>query len=269
MYICIDIGGTKTLVTSMTDEGTIAQSIKFPTPKDYDDFLRDLGRARQSLGEADFRAGCVAAPGKIDRKKDIVVSCGNLGWKNIHLARDVERITSCPMRLENDAKLGGLGEALHLKGTYSKVLYVTISTGIGIALIEDGVIDTTLGDGGGRTMLLPYQGTLTPWEDFASGSAITRKYNKMASEITDTATWAEIVRTLTPGFIELVAVLNPEVIVVGGGAGHYLDRFHDLLVQDLEQYQTPMLQIPPILPAKNPDEAVIYGCYEYAHQKHA
>ena len=91
----------------------------------------------------------------------------------------------------------------------------------------------------------------------------------MASEITDTATWAEIVRTLTPGFIELVAVLNPEVIVVGGGAGHYLDRFHDLLVQDLEQYQTPMLQIPPILPAKNPDEAVIYGCYEYAHQKHA
>ena len=42
MYICIDIGGTKTLVTSMTDEGTIAQSIKFPTPKDYDDFLRDL-----------------------------------------------------------------------------------------------------------------------------------------------------------------------------------------------------------------------------------
>jgi glucokinase len=252
----------------MTDEGKISKAIKFPTPKDYGEFLEELSRARQSLGTTDFHAGTVAAPGTIDRKKDIVVSCGNLGWKNIHLARDVEHITSCPMRLENDAKLGGLSEALLVKDAYSKVLYITISTGIGIALIENGVIDTTPGDGGGRTMLLPHHGTLTPWEDFGSGSAIVRKYGKMASEITDKKIWGEIVRTLTPGFIELIAILGPDAIIIGGGAGHYLDRFHDLLLADLKKYETPMLQIPPILPAKNPDEAVIYGCYNYAQQKH-
>jgi predicted NBD/HSP70 family sugar kinase len=91
----------------------------------------------------------------------------------------------------------------------------------------------------------------------------------MASEIEDKATWTKIVRTFTPGLLELIAILEPEAIVIGGGAGHYLDRFHDLLVQDMKQYETPMLQIPPILPAKRPDEAVLYGCYDYARQKYA
>lgn len=269
MYICIDIGGTKTLVCSVNDDGVIQASIKLLTPKNYDDFLQELSRARQQLGVADFRAGTIAAPGRIDRKREVVISCGNLDWKNVHLARDVEQITSCPIRLENDAKLGGLSEALLLETLPARVLYITISTGIGIALITNGVIDTTVSDGGGRTMLLPYHGKLTPWEDFASGNAIVRKYNKLASEITDENTWRDIVHTLTPGFIELIAILAPDTIIIGGGAGHYLERFHDMLVGSLRQYETPMLDIPPILPAQNPDEAVIYGCYEYARQKYA
>ena len=269
MYIGIDIGGTKTLVASLSDQGVIDQAIKFPTPKLYTDFLAELTKTLAQLTVKDFRAGAVAAPGKIDRAKDMVISCGNLGWENIPLARDIERLTHCPMRLENDAKLGALSEAMLVQGRYHKVLYITISTGIGIGLVRDGVIDTAIGDGGGRTMLLSYRGKLTPWEDFASGSAIVRKYGKMASEINDAQTWGEIVRTFTPGLIELTAVLDPEVIIIGGGAGHHIDKFHDLLVADMKQHETPMLRIPPILAAARPDEAVIYGCYDYARQKYA
>ena len=191
-----------------------------------------------------------------------------LGWENIPIVHDVHRIIGCPTYFDNDAKLGGLSEAMLLKHTYRRVLYITISTGIGIGLIVDQKIDENIGDGGGRTMLLEHEGKIVPWETFGSGKHIVEVYGKMASEIDDPKIWAQIVKNFTPGFIELIATLNPEVIVVGGGAGHYLSKFHNLLVKDLEQYETPMLQIPPIVAASRPDEAVAYGCYDYAKQKH-
>lgn len=269
MYLGIDVGGTKTLVAALTNEGIISESVKFPTPATYEEFLVAFTETFHSLKTQDFRAGAIAAPGLIDRRRQIVTHFGNLPWTNVHLVRDIERITSCPMRLENDAKLGGLSEAMLLKPSYKKVLYVTVSTGIGLGLTKDGVIDTTIADGGGRTILIEHKGKLQPWEDFASGRAIVQTYGKMASEIHDKATWKKISRNLAPGLLELIAVLEPEVIVIGGGAGHYLDRFHDLLVRELKQYETPMLQIPPILAAKRPDEAVLYGCYDYAKQQYS
>ena len=96
-----------------------------------------------------------------------------------------------------------------------------------------------------------------------------RKYGKLASEIDDQKTWKEIVRLLRPGIVELIAVLNPEVIIIGGGVGRHFEKFGDLLVEDLKRYETPLLALPPIIGAKRPEEAVIYGCYDYARQKHA
>lgn len=269
MYIGIDIGGTKTLVCALTNEGVIKESVKFPTPPDYEDWKFELKKTIAGLKHKDFKAGTVAVPGELDRKRGIAVMFGNLPWRNIHIVRDVERITKCPMRTNNDAKLGGLSEAMLLKHKYSRVLYVTISTGIGIGLTVDGYIDDEIGDGGGRAMIFEHQGKLQAWETFGSGKAIVAKYGKMASEINDKATWKKIVRTFTPGFIQLIAVLEPEAIVIGGGAGHYLEKFHDLLVEDLRRHETPMLVIPPILGAKRPDEAVAYGCYDYAKQMYS
>lgn len=269
MYICIDIGGTKTLVARLTNEGVVSESVKFPTPKDYDEFLSALKQAVSNFKDQEFRAGTVAVPGSVDRKKEIGILLPNLGWKNLPRLKDIERITRCPMVIENDAKLAGLSESMLLKGKFSRVLYVTVSTGIGVGLTVDGHIDTSVSDGGGHTILVEHKGKLTPWEDFASGKAIVKKYGKQASEIHDPATWRAIARNLAPGFLELIAVLEPQVIVVGGGAGHYLERFQEFLVADLEKYETPMMKIPPILPAQRPDEAVIYGCYDYAQQKFA
>jgi predicted NBD/HSP70 family sugar kinase len=270
MYIGIDIGGTKTLVAALTNAGVIAEQLRFETPRTYDSFLAELRKTVVSLTTRDFRAGTVAVPGAIDRQHGVARQFGNRPtWKNLPILRDIESITVCPMRIENDAKLGGLSEAMLLKKQYKRVLYITLSTGIGIGLTVDGVIDAHIGDGGGRAMLLSHNGKLVPWETFASGSAIVKTYGKMASEINDKATWQKIARNLTPGILELIAVLNPEVIVIGGGAGHYLQKFHAPLLADLRQYETPLLVIPPIVPAQRPDHAVIYGCYDYARQKYA
>ncbi len=270
MYIAIDIGGTKTSVAVLTDEGAIHESALFETPAAYSDLLDLLKDTVANFATKDFRAGTVAVPGVLDRKHGRAIQLGNRkSWQDLPILRDVERITTCPMLIENDAKLGCLSEYMLLKKQYRRVLYVTISTGIGLGLTVDGTIDERVGDGGGRTILLEHHGKLVPWETFASGSAIVKKYGKKASEITDKVTWAKIVHTITPGLIELTAILEPEVIVIGGGAGRYLGNHLDLLIQDMKHYETPMLQIPPILPAQRPDNAVLYGCYDYAHAKFA
>lgn len=270
MYICIDIGGTKTLVATVSYEGKLEQQIRFETPQKYDSFLTSLSEAVHNLETDDFRAGAVAIPGTIDRKKGLIRQLGNRQtWQNLPVLRDIERITHCPMLIENDAKLAGLSESMLLKDRYNRVLYITISTGIGIGLTVNGKIDTSIGDGGGRTMFIAHRGKLKAWEDFASGSAIVRTYKKRASELEDPKAWSQIARNLTPGILELVAILNPEIVVVGGGAGRYLKKFHGFLVSDLKAYETPAMPIPPIVVAKRPDEAVIYGCYDYAKQHHA
>ncbi|MEO6761443.1 MAG: ROK family protein [Candidatus Saccharimonadales bacterium] len=262
MYLGIDIGGTKTLAAVFSDEGALEEQIKFPTPKKYDEFLQELTKTIRSFKTQDFRAGCVAAPGALDRPRGRVINFGNLPWTNVPLLKNVETISHCPMLLENDAKLAGLGEAVLLKE--DRVLYVTISTGIGYGLVVGRVIESGLSDAGGRNMMLEHHGKLVPWESYASGSAIVQRFGKRASEIDDAETWKTITRDLVPGFLELIAILHPEIIVIGGGVGHYLEKFHDSLVDGLKRYETPMLKIPPIVEAQRPDEAVIYGCYDLA-----
>lgn len=264
MYVGIDIGGTKTLVASLDDQGVITQSVKFPTPPAYQDFLPELEKAVDELTTKDFQAGAVAAPGKIDRTHGIFLRGGNLSWENEHIQRDVERITKCPMLLENDANLAGLSESMLLKDQHAKVLYLTISTGIGSGFIVDQKIDASMADSEAGEMMLQRGDKIVKWESFASGKAIYERYNQKASDIEDPAIWLAICKDLSLGFIDLIAVAQPDVIVIGGGVGHYLEKFHDLLLGELKKYENPMLQIPEIIKAGRPEEAVVYGCYDLA-----
>lgn len=266
MFGAVDIGGTKTLVAVFDKAGKIAEQSKFPTPKNYDDFKIELAKVVAELSTNNFLRTVVAMPGFVNRQKGIGVAFGNLEWQNVALQADCEKIFHCPVAIENDAKLAGLSEALELKAKYAEVLYITISTGIGIGLTRNGQIDQEISDGGGKVILVEHQDRLKPWEEFASGRAIVAKYGKKASEINDVKAWKAIVKDLSVGFMNLIAITTPDVIVIGGGVGSHFDKFGGFLNETLKQYQTPMLSIPPIVRAKHPEEAVIYGCYEYAKQ---
>jgi glucokinase len=269
MYLAVDIGGTKTLLAVFDEAGKVQEEVKFPTPQDYELFLKGLESNVANLSTQDFQKACVAVPGRLDRERGIGLSCGNLGWKNVTIQADAENITHCPVMIENDAKLAGLSEALKIKNEFNRVVYITISTGIGIALIIDGVIDTEIGDRGGAAIMLEHDGTLTPWEHFASGKAIVAKYGKRASEIDDPAAWAEIARDFSVGIIDVIAITEPEVVVIGGGVGAHFDKFGGLLIKELKKFETPMMTIPPIRRAVRPEEAVVYGCYDLIRTHHA
>ncbi|MGH7241438.1 MAG: ROK family protein [Candidatus Saccharimonadales bacterium] len=265
MYVGVDVGGTKTLVAALTDDGEILESRKFPTPENYKHFLLELQHALVHMEHKDFKAGAAGIPvTNFNRDTGRAINFGNLPWHNVLVQADLERVFGCPFAVNNDAKLASLSEAMLLKGEYRRLLYVTISTGIGYALTVNGEIDDNIGDGGGRSIMLEHKGKLQAWETYASGKAIVARYGERAEDIHDEPTWKAIARDLTQGFLELIAIMQPDVIVVGGSVGNYFERFQLFLESALKQYETPLLPIPDLRKAQRPNEAVIFGCYDLA-----
>lgn len=263
MYLGIDIGGTKTLVASLTNEGVIHESYKFPTPKNYTEFLKEIATSVANMSTKEFVAAGVAAPGRIDRKHGIAEDFGNLPWHDVPLRKDIHKIIHAPVALDNDANLAGLSEATLLK-EYRRVLYVTISTGIGTGIITDQEIDSTFADSEGGRIMLEHKGKITMWEDFASGKAIVKRFGKRASDINDKATWRMISKDIALGLFDLITFAQPDVVVLGGGVSTYLHKFDDYLQEELKRYETPLSPIPPIVQAQRPEQAVVYGCYHLA-----
>lgn len=245
-----------------TKDGQLQESIKFPTPASYDEFLSILADNVAKITTKPWKLTAVAAPGQLDRSKGVVKVYGNLKWTNTPLVSDVSKITKTKVLLENDAKLAGLSEARLVKPLPHKVLYVTISTGIGLALIVDGKIVVDYGDAGGTTLFFERDGKSVDWESIASGSAIVKRFNKRASEIHDPHVWKLISHDIALGLIDEYAIVQPDLIIIGGGVGAHFDRFKKPLSEALAAYETPMLKLPKVIGAKNAETAVIYGCYQ-------
>jgi predicted NBD/HSP70 family sugar kinase len=263
MYLTIDIGGTKTLLARMAKDGSIETTIKFPTAKSYKEFLKDLADNVAKITTSSFRLVCVAAPGKIDRKQGIVVAFGNLAWTNVALKDDVQAITKTTVLLENDAKLAALSEARLLRPARQKVTYLTVSTGIGGGTVINNKLDPDLQDAEVGHMLFEKNGVLVKWESFASGKAIVRRFGKLASELDDPEIWKIISKDLAMGIIDIAANVQPDVIIIGGGVGSHFHKYGNLLKTELKKYEDPLVRLPEIVQAKHPEEAVIYGCYEF------
>ncbi len=264
MYLAIDIGGTKTLVASLNDDGVIIERERFETPPDYNHFIKTLADNVAKLSTDKFLVCGVGFPGRLDRKRGIGIAMGNLPWENVPIQADIKNMLHCPVVIHNDAKLAGLSESMLIKDQYSRVLFVTISTGIGTGIIVDQQIEEAFADSEGGQMLLEYNGKQQPWEDFASGKAIVKRYGKQAHDITDATTWKHIAQDIALGLVDLIAMIQPEVIILGGSVGNYLERFVDPLNNILKRHETPLVPIPPIIKAQRPDDAVLYGCYDLA-----
>jgi glucokinase len=267
MILGIDIGGTKTLVASFSDKGTVISEKRFITPKKYTDFIKELTARLVDLNTT-FTKAVVAAPGKVIRPIGDVEAFGNLSWNNVHLARDIEKIIHCPVKVENDANLAGLSEAHLLDKIPHRVLYVTISTGIGTGIITDGVIDPDFVDSEGGQMLFEHDNKLLSWEDFASGKAIVAKYGKKASEINDPKIWEEISMWFAIGLVNLTSVLDPDIIIIGGGVGTHFKKYEFMLKKHIKKLTPPVVDIVPVIEAKDPENAVINGCFEFSKGIH-
>ncbi len=264
MIIAVDTGGTKTLVASFDQDGVLGEQIKFPTPKDTTEYIELLRKTiQEQYAGKTAEAIVVAIPGVI--KDGIVIWCGNLPWTNFDVASALAGVLGeTPIFIENDAKLAGLGETRLLDAIPPQSLYVTVSTGIGIGITTDGHINQALRNSEGGHALIEYQGVVSEWEDFASGQAIYKTYGQYAHDITDKNIWDQIADRISRGFLAIIPMLQPDIVIIGGSIGTYFDNFSAELQRILTEKLPEHIPCPKFVQAKYPELAVIYGCYYYA-----
>ena len=268
MILAIDIGGTKTLVAPCDNNGKPVSEYKFPTPQSYDKFKKELSAVIATI-TTDYSLLVVAAPGKINRKDGSVIRFGNLPWQNVPLKEDLHKITGKTVLIDNDANLAGLSEANRIKPLPHIALYITISTGIGTGIIKDGVIDPDFADSEGGAMLFEHDGQLLRWEQIESGKAIVAQYGKRASDLNSKAAWNDIARWFAIGIVNLATVLEPDVVIIGGGVGTHFNKYQSYLNKHIATITPKLVDVPKVVAAQAPEEAVIYGCAELAKQYYA
>lgn len=146
--IGVDIGGTKIATGILGREGKLVQKVVLPTlsRKGIDVSLGQVYNSIEQLLDLtkikrkDIEGIGVCAPGPLDPLKGIVHNPPNLhGWKEVPLASLIKKKFRMKTRIENDANAAGMAEVIWgaAKG-YKHVFYVTVSTGIGTAVIING-----------------------------------------------------------------------------------------------------------------------------------
>jgi len=269
MYLAIDVGGTKTLLAIFSQDGEILTSKKIHTDPDYGRFLASIKEViSNEFRQFQINSCCCAIPGTVDRQNGLGLRFGNLDWQKVPIRHDISQLIGGGQTLvEHDAALGGLSEALLLKDRYRRVLYIAPGTGIGVAFIINGRIDSDLADNeAGHMVVLEQNNYFYTWEDLASGRALLAKYGELASEIKDSNIWAAFAQDFARGLQPLLATLQPDIVVLGAAIGARLHYFSGALQEEIKKRQNKMVAIPPITQAKKPEEAVVYGCYEFIKQ---
>jgi predicted NBD/HSP70 family sugar kinase len=260
MYLCIDIGGTKTIIALVNHRGKILHSVKFETIPDQKLFYEHLiSQIRINFVASETIAFGVAMPGVVKDNK--CPKLANLPWKNFDIAKKLNKDFNKPVFVENDANLGALGEA---RKSPEKNLYFTFSTGIGGGVVSDGNIIKKYQDFEPGHNLYTYHGKEGEWEDFAAASAINLKYGKLVTEITDRDAWDDIIERMLLGLAPLTASIKPDNIIFGGPLGLELPHYRRQLRKRLAERLPKNVRLPRLTKARHGSYSVIQGCYLYA-----
>lgn len=190
----------------------------------------------------------VAVPGVV--KDGTVAYASNLDWNELPLREIVQERFELPVVVEHDARAAALAERALLRAATPDLqdfVFVPIGTGISAAIISDGrfVRGSTGGAGEfGHQVVVPGGdicgcGQRGCVESYASAANILRRYRAAGgagagstAEIADRLdadpiaqeVWAEAVHALAAGIAALTSLLDPQVVVIGGGLSAAGDR---------------------------------------------
>jgi len=259
MIIAVDVGGTKTLVAGYKSDSSEPEAIfenKFPTPENYEDFKAKLREELQKYS-SDISALSIALPAIVKDGK--VVRFAHVKWGEIDILEDFKN-DAPKIFINNDAALGALSEAHAAGNDYSRVLYVTLSTGIGTGFIIDKDIDRLLPTEGGH-MIVMHDGEPKIWERVAAGSVLYKRYGEYAEDMTDEEQWKTYSYDVAVGLVSLSAVLLPDVIVLGGPVGGQLPKFKEFLMDHMSSLSSWYVPVPDVVAAEHPHKTVARGCF--------
>ena len=251
----IDIGGTKVAGLRVAEDGSVLERRERPTPADdVPATVETVAGLAAGLAEGGGEAVGVGAAGMVDFAAGTLRYAPNLAWREVPLRDLVSERTGLPCVVDNDANVAAWAEyRFGAARDFRHVLLVTVGTGIGGGIVADGALFR--GAHGfaaeiGHIIVEPDGppcgcGNRGCWEQVASGRALDRlaraevqrdpsgriavlaagdqaagRHVSEAAREGDpaaVAVFATVGRRLGEGIAGLVNVLDPEVVVVGGG----------------------------------------------------
>ena len=250
MRIGIDLGGTKIEIVALGDGGEVLARRRVATPQgDYPATLAAVvGLVTAVEGELGRRGSVgVGMPGALSRRTGLVKNANSTCLIGKDLQGDLETLLGRPVRLANDANCFALSEAADGAAAGADVVFgVIIGTGVGGGIVVGGRVlegpNAIAGEWGHNPLPLPagvdlplpacYCGRAGCVETYLSGPGLAADHRRMggaalspaqivaaatAGEPAATATLARYVDRLARALAGVINLLDPDVIVLGGG----------------------------------------------------
>jgi len=250
MRIGVDLGGTKIEAIGLADDGQVLVRRRLPTPAgSYEGTLEVVAKLVQAI-EAEFGASAsvgVGMPGALSPASGLIKNANSTWLLDRPLDRDLQRALGRPVRLANDANCFALSEATDGAAAGAEIVFgVIIGTGTGGGVVVRGQVLTGLngvaGEWGHNPLPWPrpeelpgppcYCGLRGCIETFLSGPGLSRDFRDTCGEslgapsIVERAEGGDPVAgavlsryedRLARGLAHVINMLDPDVIVLGGG----------------------------------------------------
>lgn len=249
LAVAIDVGGTKVAAALIDERGRVVMRRRQPTDCSVGEaLLAQVVRLAKELATPDTAGIGVAVPAVIDRRRGLVLWAPNLpGWRNVPVAEECTRSTGLPTHLGLDGHLAALGEYWLGAGRGVRSLVcLVIGTGVGGGLVLDGRLYQGTRDlagcagwmWAGRDQAPPRAGRVGTLESLVGGPALQSAAMELglaqpgdSDAVTRLAAAAtagneparrvllDAARRIGEAVADIVSLLDPELVVIGGGIG--------------------------------------------------
>jgi len=260
MRIGIDLGGTKTEVIALDDDGTELVRRRRPTPPAYEATIAAIAELVAQVEAGLGRRGTVgvAMPGVPSPVTGLVKNANSTWLIGRPFDRDLAAALGRPVRVANDANCLAMSEAYDGAGRGARVVFaVILGTGVGGGLVVDRRVVPGASGVAGEWGHIPlpwanadewpgpscYCGRRGCVETWLSGPALSRDHrDRTAADLTaqqiaaaavagDAAAQHSLDRyvdRLARGLSAVVNVVDPDVIVLGGGVSRIERLYSDV-----------------------------------------
>ncbi|MEZ4461569.1 MAG: ROK family protein [bacterium] len=262
MFVGVDIGGTNIRLAVFDESFATVVSVRrnvrdVTAPQDLADRLVEM-LADTGVPPGSVRSIGLGLAGQMSRDGKIIYNSPNLGWRDVRFAEvlgdALEGVTSAPIAVANDlnALLWGEYQAGAARGV-ANCMAMFVGTGVGGAMICDGELVNGAGGKAGelghvkvaRDGRLCGCGEFGCLEAYAGGIHLERQVAEILGGGKDLAEvdasvyetpairelWETVTGHLSLAMANAVTLLNPEVVVLGGGIFENLPNFRDMTLR--------------------------------------
>jgi fructokinase len=231
IYGGIEAGGTKWVCAIGDGPGDLRETVTFPTTTP----VETIGRATDFFTRTDGLAAVgVGSFGPIDVRRSSptwgsITTTPKAGWAHTDVVSALGLALGLPVAFDTDVNAAALGEqrwgaAIGL----DTFCYITVGTGIGGGGMSNGRLLHGLLHPEFGHMRIPHDRARDPFEGacpyhgdcfegLASGGALRQRWDRSAEDLDDAAAWELEAEYLALGLVNVVCILSPQRIILGGG----------------------------------------------------